>query len=223
MADIFAYLKNNSYPGRSILIGSYKNRPVLAYFIMGRSANSRNRIFVKEDDVLYTRAADLSKLIDPSLIIYLPVRECQGRIIVSNGDQTDTICDFLERGLSFEEALMSREYEPDEPNYTARISGLIDADGSYHLSILKKEAEKCGRYFYDYLPKEGYGHFISTYDHDGDPLPVFSREPLSFMIADDLERFSSKLWESLDEDNRISLYVRFADQEKLINKYGECL
>ena len=223
--DIFDYLRNNTYPGRGIIVGRYNGEAVLAYFIMGRSENSRNRVFKKEDGRIYTDAYDASKVKDPSLIIYNCVRSLEDRTIVTNGDQTDTVIAFLEEGKSFHEALATRTYEPDAPIYTPRISAIINADGSHTLSIIKRAGGECLRLYYDYEGKDGQGHFISTYDHDGDPLPSFSRDPLETEIAMDIDDFTETLWESLDADNRISLYVRYIDKEnyrdRLINKYGE--
>ena len=220
MTDIFEYLKNNAYPGRGIMCGRYADETVIAYFIMGRSDNSRNRIFVKSKDVLYTRAYDETKVADPSLIIYNAIREYEGKIIVTNGDQTDTIYDHLSSGSDLESALSEREYEPDAPNYTPRISALVNNEG-YDIAILKRENEGCSRLYYHYPALNDHGHFISTYDHDGDPLPSFSSEPIEFMIADPSEVFAEKLWSSLNEDNRISLYVRFGNKETIFNKNGE--
>ncbi|MBQ6335406.1 MAG: IMP cyclohydrolase [Erysipelotrichaceae bacterium] len=217
MSDIFEYLNNNTYPGRGILVGKYADEIVIAYFIMGRSENSRNRVFRKKDDVLYTKAYDESKLKDPSLIIYNAIREYKTKIIVTNGDQTDTIFEYLADDKDLKQALATREYEPDAPNYTPRISALIDGN-SYQISILKKENEACARIFYDYEFIDGKAHFISTYDHDGDPLPAFSSAPLEFSIEDDFEGFGQKLWDSLNKDNRVSLYVRFGGKEKIFNR-----
>ena len=225
MTDIFEYLKNNIYPVRGIIIGKHNNDMVLAYFIMGRSENSRNRIFKKEGDRVYTSAYDESKVKDPSLIIYNCVRGFEGRTVITNGDQTDTVYDHLKEGKSFEEALQTRTYEPDEPIYTPRISAIINEDGTYTISILKRVNGECVRLFFDFEAKDDIGHFISTYDHDGDPLPSFSGEPLEISIGDDIGVFAEKLWESLDRDNKISLYVRYIEDDSyrdlLINKYGE--
>ena len=220
MTDIFEYLRNNSYPGRGLIIGRYDGEPVIAYFIMGRSENSRNRIFCKDRETVYTKAYDETKVKDPSLIIYNAIRHIDGMIVVTNGDQTDTICEFIEKGLSFQEALETREYEPDSPNYTPRISGIVERDGSYQIEILKREDDHCRRDHYRYLPEEGKGHFISTYDHNGDPLPSFSQESIEIEIKEGLGSFAEKLWDSLDHDNRISLYVRFGNADLLFNKHG---
>ena len=208
-------LKKNTYPGRGIIVGkTASNLACLAYFIMGRSSNSRNRIFVKKNDDLYTEAYDASKLEDPSLIIYSPVKQYKNYIIVSNGDQTDTIYDYLIQGKSFIEALNTREYEPDSPNYTPRISALIDIidnDFTYKMSILKKEDDACLREFYDYDSKPGIGHLIHTYKEDGNPLISFKGEPIEVPIDEDINIFTDRLWNSLNEDNKISLYVRYID------------
>ncbi len=218
--DIFAYLKNNSYPGRGIITGTHKGKPVIAYFIMGRSANSRNRIFVKKDDILFTKAFDESKVSDPSLIIYNAIRECGESIIVTNGDQTDTVYEFLNQGKSFRDALETREYEPDRPNYTPRISALCHGDG-YEMAILKRENGTCQRLHFHYEREDDIGHFISTYDHDGDPLPSFSKEPLTIDISLSFKKFADRLWRSLNHDNRVSLYVRFGDREIIYNRNEE--
>jgi IMP cyclohydrolase len=220
MKDIFEYLKHNSYPGRGLIIGRSEDRPVIAYFIMGRSENSRNRVFRKREDTVYTKAYDESKVKDPSLIIYNAVRGCENMTIVTNGDQTDTVYEYLKQGSTFRDALDTREYEPDGPNYTPRISGLLHEDGSYEIAILKREGEACRRDYYLYPAENGKGHFISTYDHDGDPLPSFSGEPIAIPIGDDPKRFAMDLWESLDRNNRISLYVRFGSMERIFNKHG---
>lgn len=218
--NLFDYLKNNTYPGRGIFAGYYQGEKVLAYFIMGRSANSRNRVFKMKDGILYTDAYDPSRVADPSLIIYNAMRPYEGRIILTNGNQTDTVYDFLKDGKTFEEALATREYEPDHPNYTPRISVLLEED-SYTMSILKKEGEECKREYYSYPYEEGKGHFLSTYDHDGNPLPSFSKEPLEADIDMNFEGFAEELWKSLDQDNKISLYVRFGNKEKIFNRNGE--
>ncbi len=217
MIDIFDYLKNCDYPGRGILTGFTKQGRVIAYFIMGRSLNSANRVFCKEKDVLYTKAFDESKVADPSLIIYNAIRDFEDLTIITNGDQTDTIFRFLNEGKSFEEALQSREYEPDAPNYTPRISAIIDDEG-YRIAILKKINEKCERTFYTYERLDDTGHFISTYDHDGNPLPSFSKAPLQIKIDKNFEDFSKRLWHSLNESNRVSLYVRMNDKQIIFNR-----
>lgn len=225
MINIYEYLKNNTYPGRGIITGKTKGKSLLAYFIMGRSENSRNRVFAKDGDTLYTKAYDESKVKDPSLIIYNCLRNYKGKTILTNGNQTDTVYDFLSEGRSFKEALKTREYEPDEPNFTPRISALINEDGSYELAILKKKGDECERLFWEYEGEDDRGHFISTYDHDGNPLPSFSHEPLEFKVEDDFDEFAAKLWNSLNEDNRISLYVRCCEgdyyEDIIINKHGE--
>ncbi len=215
--DFFEDLKNNEYPGRGILTGFIKDEPVIAYFIMGRSANSRNRVFRKKDDILYTKAYDESKVADPSLIIYNAIREHRGDIIVTNGDQTDTVYEFLKQGKSFKEALETREYEPDAPNYTPRISALIRKDGC-EMAILKRNGEQCERLYYRFPKENGKAHFLSTYDHNGDPLPSFSKDPIEVKIDEDLKTFSAKLWNALNDDNKISLYVRMGEEEIIFNK-----
>lgn len=216
MIDILDYLRNNDYPGRGILCGYVKDKPFIAYFIMGRSENSRNRIFVKKNEVLFTKAYDESKVKDPSLIIYNALRTFNDQIIVTNGDQTDTICEFLEAGKSFKDALETRMYEPDAPNFTPRISALTDQNG-YDIAIIRREGQGCKREYYRYENKNGIGHFISTYDHNGDPLPSFSKEPIECAIEED-EDLPKKLWRSLNEENKISLYVRCQDKEYIFNK-----
>ena len=224
MINIYDYLNNNVYPGRGIIVGKYEGKMVIAYFIMGRSENSRNRIFVKDGDRLFTKAFDESKVKDPSLIIYNCIRNIDGKTIVTNGDQTDTVYDYLKENKSFKEALYTRVYEPDEPNFTPRISALVE-DNKYVISILKKKDEECERLFYEYDGKDGVGHFISTYDHDGNPLPSFSKEPIEIKIDEDIDVFSEKLWNSLNSDNKISLYVRYIGlndyEDVLINKLGD--
>lgn len=212
--NISALLAANSYPGRGIMLGLTPDgtRSVIAYFIMGRSVNSRNRIFAADGGGLETKAFDPSKLSDPSLIIYHPVRVLDGRTIVTNGDQTDTIYNFLSEGKGFFDALTTREFEPDAPNYTPRISGLLEADGSYSLSILKSaggDPASCQRFYYQYTnPIPGLGHFIHTYQRDGDPLPSFSGEPVTIGVGDNLSSFAQVLWKSLDCENKVSLFVR---------------
>lgn len=225
-------LSGNPYPGRGIVIGQSLDgrKMAVVYFIMGRSANSRNRIFVKTEDGIRTQAQDPSKMEDPSLIIYHPVRLVSGDLIVTNGDQTDTIRDALLLGGSFEDALMTRAFEPDAPNLTPRISGLVAPDGSYKLSILKSadaDGSACIRHFFCYPPIPGVGHFLHTYQGDGNPLPTFMGEPKRVEIPNDIEAFAKGIWESLRPENKISLYVRYTDlahgevEEILINQYGE--
>ena len=218
MIDLKDYLAANAYPGRGILLGRSADgkKAVMAYFIMGRSANSRNRIFVTTEDGIKTEAYDPSKMTDPSLIIYHPVRKVGDRTIVTNGDQTDTIRDFLLAGKDFREALMSRTFEPDAPNYTPRISGLVRADGSYQLSILKSldgDPDCACRYFYDYdSPRAGLGHIIHTYRCGGDPLPSYEGEPTPAALPyDTAEALAQAMWQGLNEDNKVSLFVRYLD------------
>ena len=226
-------LKNNAYPGRGIVIGKTPNGKcaVTAYFIMGRSENSRNRVFVTEGEGIRTQAFDPSKLSDPSLIIYAPVRVLGNKTIVTNGDQTDTIYELMDMQQTFEQALRTREFEPDGPNYTPRISGVMhieDGKYNYAMSILKSnngDPSSCNRYTFAYSdPAAGEGHFIHTYMQDGDPLPSFEGEPKLVEIPDDMESFANMLWESLNEDNKVSLFVRYIEIEtgkyetKIINK-----
>lgn len=217
--DIKAPGKNiygNPYPGRGIVLGRTVDgkKSALAYFIMGRSQNSRNRVFAETDDGIQTQPYDPAKVTDPSLIIYNPVRFYNGAVIVSNGSQTDTIRDFLSRGSTFEEALYTREFEPDAPNYTPRISGLLLPDGSYKLSVLKsvdKAGSACERYFFAYPGTKGLGHFIHTYKTDGDPLPPFFGEPERVCVPDSADELAEELWDGLNKDNRISLYVAYIE------------
>ena len=228
--DLAALLAGNPYPGRGIVLGKTADgrQSVAAYFIMGRSENSRNRVFVKEPDGIRTQAHDPAKLADPSLIIYHPVRQMGRGLIVTNGDQPDTIRDFLEQGLPFEQALSTREFEPDGPNWTPRISGLLSPDGSYKLSILKSadaEGTACARYTFAYPGLAGVGHFLHTYVTDGSPIPTFQGEPERVAIPDTLEDCVNLLWSNLNEANKISLYVRYTDlatgtwEERIVNKY----
>ncbi|MGM9586880.1 MAG: IMP cyclohydrolase [Candidatus Limivicinus sp.] len=225
-------IQGNSYVGRGIVIGKTPDasRAVIAYFIMGRSENSRNRVFAEEDGLLYTRPFDESKVADPSLIIYAAMRSFDNKLIVTNGDQTDTIYNGLAVGKSFGEALESRQFEPDAPNLTPRISGMLNFDNNdftYQMSILKSadpEGTACSRYLFSYPALPGLGHFIHTYVCDGSPIPTFQGEPERMAIPDDAEEFTRRLWNSLDENNRISLYVRTVDlktgavENRLINK-----
>lgn len=211
-------LKNNTYPGRGIILGITPDgsKMVSAYFIMGRSTNSRNRVFTEEADGISTEAFDPTLLENPSLIIYHPVRQLKEALIVTNGDQTDTIAESIKAGGSFEEALRTRQFEPDGPNWTPRISGIQFNDGSYKLSILKSvdaEGSACVRQFFEYPPVAGLGHFIHTYVTDGDPIPTFQGEPERVDIADDLDMYAGMLWMSLNRDNKISLFVRYTDIE----------
>ncbi len=230
--DIGELIKGNPYVGRGIIIGKSDDgkKAVFAYFIMGRSENSRNRVFVLEEQVLYTKPFDESKVKDPSLIIYRAVRETGNKVIVTNGDQTDTVFDGINNGESFFEALKKREFEPDAPNLTPRISGMLTFEkGSftYDMSILKsidKDGSGCARYAFSYPGTAGLGHFIHTYVTDGNPIPTFQGEPERIYIPSDPDAFTYDIWEALDEDNKISLYVRYTDlssgekEERLINK-----
>ena len=234
MISLEQELKQNAYPGRGIVIGQSANGKyaVTAYFIMGRSENSRNRVFVEDGDGIRTQAFDPSKLSDPSLIIYAPVRVLGNKTIVTNGDQTDTIYELMDKQMTFEQALRTREFEPDAPNYTPRISGIMHVDQgnySYAMSILKSNngnGDSCNRYTFAYQqPVAGEGHFIHTYQCDGDPLPSFEGEPKLVSVCDDMDAFTDMLWNSLNEDNKVSLFVRYIDIEtgkatsKIINKY----
>ena len=231
--SLFNELKNNAYPGRGIVIGRSEDgsKAVTAYFIMGRSVNSRNRVFVEEGAGIRTEAFDPSKLEDPSLIIYAPVRVLGIHTVVTNGDQTDTIYDGLLHGFSLEESLVTREFEPDAPNYTPRISGLMTvADGNYDysMSILKSadgDPSTCNRYTFNYAnPLAGEGRFIHTYMHDGDPLPSFTGEPKRVEIGGDIDSFTNAVWDALNEENKVSLFVRYIDiktgetETRIINK-----
>ena len=220
MISLAQELQENAYPGRGIVLGRSEDgtKAVAAYFIMGRSENSRNRIFVEEGEGIRTQAYDPSKLTDPSLIIYAPVRVLGHRTIVTNGDQTDTVYEGMEKGLTFEQSLRSREFEPDAPNYTPRISGLMELENgrySYSLSILKSnngDPACCNRYTFSYENcAAGEGHFIHTYLHDGNPLPSFEGEPKPVAIPDDMEKFTNMLWNNLNPENKVSLFVRYID------------
>ena len=216
--DLNTLLNTNPYPGRGIVLGKTADgkQSVAAYFIMGRSVNSRNRVFIEEPDGIRTEAYDPSKVEDPSLIIYHPVRQMGRGLIVTNGDQTDTILEFLERGLPMEQALRTREFEPDGPNWTPRISGLLSPDGSYKLSILKSadpEGSACVRHTFEYPGQAGVGHFLHTYVTDGNPIPTFQGEPERVAITGDIDTFTAAVWENLNPDNKISLFVRFTDLE----------
>ena len=224
-------LNSLAYHGRGIIIGKSADgkSAVTAYFIMGRSVNSRNRVFIEEPDGIRTEAYDPSLLADPSLIIYHPVRELARGLIVTNGDQTDTIREYLEKGQTFETALRTRGFEPDGPNWTPRISGLLSPDGSYKLSILKSadaEGSACVRNYFSYPPIAGLGHFLHTYVCDGNPIPTFQGEPERVAIPNDIDDFTCELWKNLNEDNKISLFVRYIDLEKrtyeqrIINKHN---
>ena len=230
--DIGELIKDNEYVGRGIVIGKTANgkKAAAAYFIMGRSANSRNRIFTEKNGEIFTEPFDASKVEDPSLIIYAAVRQQANNLIVTNGDQTDTIYEGLEKGLFFGKALESRCFEPDAPNFTPRISGMLtfeNGDFSYRMSILKSidaEGTDCARYGFAYPSKAGLGHFIHTYVCNGNPIPTFQGEPERVMIPDDIDAFTATLWNALNEDNKISLWVRYVDlatgekEERIINK-----
>ncbi len=232
--DLKAILTGNPYPGRGIIIGQTpdETRAVICYFIMGRSDNSRNRVFTETGDDLMIEPYDSSKVEDPSLIIYYPIRSFDHGIIVTNGDQTDTIYDHISGGDSFENALRTRTFEPDDPNWTPRISGIasMNKDLRYKLSILKAGDPKgstCVREFFEYESSPGKGHFIHTYQTDGDPLPTFSGEPVTVSIHNDIHTMANDIWDSLDGSNRISLYVRYTDlrtsacEKVLFNKHEQ--
>lgn len=216
MVSIYEYLSGNPYPGRGIAIGKTADgkHAIILYFIMGRSVNSRNRIFETTEDGIRTRAYDPSKLSDPSLIIYAPVRVCGNDTVVTNGDQTDTVRDALLDGKTFADALRTREFEPDAPNFTPRISGILHTENgemSYKLSILKKSphCEGCDRFFYEYtLPANGVGHIIHTYMGDGNPIPSFCGEPVAFGVGSDLQSIADGVWSALNQDNKVSLFAR---------------
>jgi len=233
LLDIGKELAGNSYPGRGIIIGKSEEgkNAVFAYFIMGRSVNSRNRIFVADGDGLRTRAHDPALLSDPSLVIYSPVKVLGDRLIVTNGDQTDTIYNHLKEGKTFEDALRSRTFEPDSPSFTPRISGILnfkDRNFTYQMSILKAlngDETQPQRFFFDYVSSDGLGHFIHTYKEDGNPrIPSFEGEPKLITIDGNIDAFTNNLWMNLNEDNRVSLFVRYVDLEsgkyesRIINK-----
>lgn len=226
-------LQNNAYPGRGIVIGKTPDgtKAAITYFIMGRSENSRNRVFVEDGEGIRTQAFDPSKLSDPSLIIYAPVRVLGNKTIVTNGDQTDTIYELMDKQMTFEQSLRTREFEPDAPNYTPRISGVLYIENgtyNYDMSILKSNngnPDACNRYTFAYSnPVAGEGHFIHTYKCDGNPLPSFEGEPKLVEIPDDMEEFANTVWNSLNGENKVSLFVRYIDiatgkyETKIINK-----
>lgn len=236
MISLAEELGRTTYPGRGIVIGRSEDgtKAVTAYFIMGRSENSRNRVFVEDGEGIRTQAFDPSKLSDPSLIIYAPVRVLGNKTIVTNGDQTDTIYELMDKQQTFEQALRTREFEPDAPNYTPRISGIMHVgNGSYNyaMSILKSNngsPDSCNRFTFAYEhPAAGEGHFIHTYMGDGDPLPSFEGEPVLVDISGDIDTFTSRVWESLNEENKVSLFVRYIDiatgtyESKIVNKNKE--
>ena len=233
MLSLEQELQANAYPGRGIVIGKTPDgtKAVTAYFIMGRSENSRNRVFLEDGEWIRTQAFDPSKLSDPSLIIYAPVRVLGNKTIVTNGDQTDTIYELMDKQMTFEQSLRTREFEPDGPNYTPRISGIMhikDGNYNYAMSILKSNngnPDACNRYTFAYEnPVAGEGHFIHTYQCDGNPLPSFEGEPKLVAIEDDMDAFADKIWNSLNADNKVSLFVRYIDiatgnyTSKIINK-----
>lgn len=230
--NIAELIKDNAYVGRGIVMGRTADgkKACTAYFIMGRSANSRNRVFAERDGAIFTEPFDASKVEDPSLIIYAAIRKYENKLIATNGDQTDTVYEGLKAGKSFAEALTSREFEPDAPNFTPRISAMAtfaNGDFTYEMSILKSadaEGTACNRYTFSYPALPGLGHFIHTYVCDGDPIPTFCGEPERVEIPDDIDLFTKELWDALNEDNKISLYVRYTDlatgeeENRMINK-----
>ena len=225
-------LKDNTYPGRGIVIGRTPDgtKAVTAYFIMGRSENSRNRVFTEKNGEVFTEPFDAAKVQDPSLIIYAAIRSFENNLVVTNGNQTDTVIEGLQAGRTFSEALESREFEPDGPNFTPRISGMLtfgEGDFTYQMSILKSadaEGSACNRFTYSYVPKSGLGHFIHTYVCDGNPIPTFQGEPERIAVCDGIDEMTDRLWNALNEQNRISLYVRYIDlktgavENRLVNK-----
>lgn len=232
VGSIASLIENNAYVGRGIVIGQSADakKACAAYFIMGRSQNSRNRVFAMKNGELFTEPYDASKVQDPSLIIYAAMRQYENRLIVTNGNQTDTIYDGLKEGKSFSEALDTREFEPDKPNYTPRISGMLtfrDGGFAYQMNILKSadpEGSACNRFTFSYAPMAGVGHFLHTYVCDGNPIPTFVGEPERVTIPNDIDEFANGLWNALNADNKISLFVRYIDlatgetEDRLINK-----
>ena len=230
--NIGSLLCNNTYPGRGIVIGKSEDgkNAVFAYFIMGRSENSRNRVFVEKDGAIFTEPHDYEKVSDPSLIIYAAVRNHENKTIVTNGDQTDTIYEYVKKGKTMADALKTRAFEPDAPNLTPRISGMLtfeNKDFYYDMSILKSgdaEGSVCNRYYYEYTAISGLGHFIHTYVTDGNPIPTFQGEPERVEIPSDIDGFTNSIWENLNENNKISLYVCYTNLEtgkretRMINK-----
>ncbi len=230
--DIGELIKDNSYVGRGIIVGKSADgeKAVTVYFIMGRSENSRNRVFVENNDEVIIHPFDASKVEDPSLIIYSPIKKLENNLIVTNGDQTDTVYNFLKEGKTFEQALQTREFEPDKPNFTPRISAIMNFEGddfTYKMSILKSGDENgtvCNRYTFAYNPLPGLGHFIHTYNHDGNPIPTFTGEPERVKILNDIDEMTQLVWNNLNENNKISIYVRYIDlktgktENRMINK-----
>ena len=225
-------LKDNTYPGRGIVIGKTPDgaKAMTAYFIMGRSENSRNRVFTEKNGEVFTEPFDAAKVQDPSLIIYAAIRSFENNLVVTNGNQTDTVVEGLQAGKGFSEALESREFEPDGPNFTPRISGMLtfgEGDFTYQMSILKSadaEGSACNRFTYEYAPISGLGHFLHTYVCDGNPIPTFQGEPERIAVCDDIDEMTGRIWNALNEQNKISLYVRYVDlktgaaENRLVNK-----
>ena len=230
--EIKERIAGNPYVGRGIVIGKSEDgkKAIFAYFIMGRSENSRNRVFVEKGEEVTIYPYDESKVEDPSLIIYSPIKRVDNHVIVTNGDQTDTIEEFLKKGKGFRCALKTRAFEPDAPNFTPRISGIMnfaDDDFTYKMSILKSadaEGSACNRYTFSYKALNGLGHFIHTYNHDGNPIPTFTGEPERVEVPNDIDEFTTNIWENLNEDNKISIYVRYINlkdgsvENRMINK-----
>ena len=213
MVSIAEALSGNTYPGRGILLGSIEGQAVVAYFLTGRSENSRNRVFREDGDTLTILPYDESRVTDAKLIFYTPVRVCNDAIVVTNGDHTETVCESLKAGHSFQYAMSARCYEPDAPNYTPRIAGLVLPTGRYTLGIVKKEGDAvdCRRKYWSLDPKAGTAHLIHTYQSDGDPLPPFAGEPRELQITGNAQSLANEIWRALDANNRVSLYVRFTD------------
>lgn len=228
MVNLPKYLRTQNYPGRGIIVGNTKDNTVIAYFIMGRSSNSKNRIFEQTRDGIKTQIFNEDTLVDPSLIIYTPVRSYKNNTIVTNGDQTDTIYDFISKGDSFENALRTREFEPDAPNYTPRISALVDRQGNFKMSIIKSdegESEQCLRYFFEYNDSmSDTGRIIHTYADNQNPLPSFMGEPIKVVISGDIDTFTDAVWANLNADCRVSLYVKYISRStgmediRIVNK-----
>lgn len=211
------FLKTNNYWGRGIIVGSTTIETVVAYFIMGRSENSRNRYFYREKGDVAIAPFDMNKVEDPSLIMYYPIKLRQNKLIITNGDQTDTIAEYIEKGLSFEAALRTRTFEPDKPHYTPRISSLVNlANNNYTMSILKSadgSGVHCERHFYEYEPQPMVGRFVHTYEGDGNPLPIFNGDPKLVSIPDTLDKFTETIWSNLDDDNKISLCTMYINNQ----------
>ncbi|MEG2081644.1 MAG: IMP cyclohydrolase [Oscillospiraceae bacterium] len=228
MINLASYLRTKAYPGRGLAVGNIDDNIVVVYFIMGRSTNSRNRVFVETSDGIKTMAFDESKMLDPSLIIYNPVRTFKDSTIVTNGDQTDTVYNYLAKGDSFENALRTRMFEPDAPNFTPRISAIVEKDGTFKMSIIKSDdgdSEQCSRYFYEYgVPMSGTGRLLHTYEDNGNPLPSFMGEPRKIVFSGDIDTLTDTIWANLNPENRVSLYVKYIsrtpgmEEVRIVNK-----